>query len=216
MKFKIGDRVKDKRFGKGTVMETEVGDDKELLLVKFDKKNTELHNASIWGKGYYEDCTCYYYKKQDNELELVTTTFTKSDLKDGDKCTLKNGKAVFYGGSSKYGSTYCFENLTDDFKYEHNDEVSIVKVERPTKYETVFERKEEILDNTEKNYLRSVIRPFRNEVKTIEKNIMDDKEYICINLKNWLDTFTLPRFKKGTMYKGMKKDKKYTLEELGL
>ena len=56
----------------------------------------------------------------------------------------------------------------------------------------------------------------RNEVKTIEKNIMDDKEYICINLKNWLDTFTLPRFKKGTMYKGMKKDKKYTLEELGL
>lgn len=216
MKFKIGDRVKDKRFGKGTVMETEVGDDKELLLVKFDKKNTELHNASIWGKGYYEDYTCYYYKKQDNELELVTTTFTKSDLKDGDKCTLKNGKAVFYGGSEEYESTYCFENLTDDFKYEHNDEVSIVKVERPTKYETVFERKEEILDNTEKNYLRSVIRPFRNEVKTIEKNIMDDKEYICINLKNWLDTFTLPRFKKGTMYKGMRVNKKYTLEELEL
>lgn len=137
-------------------------------------------------------------------------------MKDGDKCTLKNGKAVFYGGSEEYESTYCFENLTDDFKYEHNDEVSIVKVERPTKYETVFERKEEILDNTEKNYLRSVIRPFRNEVKTIEKNIMDDKEYICINLKNWLDTFTLPRFKKGTMYKGMRVNKKYTLEELEL
>lgn len=200
MKFRVGDRV---RFVKSTIghnNNVQIG--KVYRIIKTD--STDIPYKAENGEWFRED-----------ELELVTTTFTKSDLKDGDKCTLKNGEVVFYGGSSKYGSTYCFENLTDDFKYELNDEVSIVKVERPT-YETVFERKEEILDNTEKNYLRSVIRPFRNEVKTIEKNIMDDKEYICINLKNWLDTFTLPRFKKGTMYKGMKKDKKYTLEELGL
>lgn len=201
MKFKIGDRV---RFIKSIIYHTndvQVGEVYEIIAIDRPSISYQVGNGELF---------------KENELELVTTTFTKSDLKDGDKCTLKNGKAVFYGGSEEYESTYCFENLTDDFKYEHNDEVSIVKVERPTKYETVFERKEEILDNTEKNYLRSVIRPFRNEVKTIEKNIMDDKEYICINLKNWLDTFTLPRFKKGTMYKGMKKDKKYTLEELGL
>lgn len=201
MKFKIGDRV---RFIKSIIYHTndvQVGEVYEIIAIDRPSISYQVRNGELF---------------KENELELVTTTFTKSDLKDGDKCTLKNGKAVFYGGSEEYESTYCFENLTDDFKYEHNDEVSIVKVERPTKYETVFERKEEILDNTEKNYLRSVIRPFRNEVKTIEKNIMDDKEYICINLKNWLDTFTLPRFKKGTMYKGMKKDKKYTLEELGL
>lgn len=30
------------------------------------------------------------------------------------------------------------------------------------------------------------------------------------------DVITLPRFMKGTMYKGMKADKEYTLEELGL
>lgn len=200
MKFRVGDRV---RFVKSTIRHTN------------DVRIGEIYKIIA------RDSTDVPYKVEnrewfrEDELELVTTTFKKTDLKDGDKCTLKNGEVVFYGGSSKYGSTYCFKNLTDDFKYELNDEVSIVKVERPT-YETVFERKEEILDNTEKNYLRSVIRPFRNEVKTIEKNIMDDKEYICINLKNWLDTFTLPRFKKGTMYKGMKKDKKYTLEELGL
>lgn len=201
MKFKIGDRV---RFIKSIIYHTndvQVGEVYEIIAIDRPSISYQVGNGELF---------------KEKELELVTTTFTKSDLKDGDKCTLKNGKAVFYGGSEEYESTYCFENLTDDFKYEHNDEVSIVKVERPTKYETVFERKEEILDNTEKNYLRSVIRPFRNEVKTIEKNIMDDKEYICINLKNWLDTFTLPRFKKGTMYKGMKKDKKYTLEELGL
>ena len=200
LKFKVGDRI---RFVKSIITHSDkvqVGEAYEIIEI--DSSNIPYKAEN--GEWFRED-----------ELELVTTTFKKTDLKDGDKCTLKNGEVVFYGGSSKYGSTYCFENLTDDFKYELNDEVSIVKVERPT-YETVFERKEEILDNTEKNYLRSVIRPFRNEVKTIEKNIMDDKEYICINLKNWLDTFTLPRFKKGTMYKGMKKDKKYTLEELGL
>ena len=201
MKFKIGDRV---RFIKSIIYHTndvQVGEVYEIIAIDRPSISYQVGNGELF---------------KEKELELVTTTFTKSDLKDGDKCTLKNGKAVFYGGSEEYESTYCFENLTDDFKYEHNDEVSIVKVERPTKYETVFERKEEILDNTEKNYLRSVIRPFRNEVKTIEKNIMDDKEYICINLKNWLDTFTLPRFKKGTMYKGMKLNKEYTLKELGL
>lgn len=219
MKFRVGDRVKDKRFGKGTVMETEVGDSKELLLVKFDKKNTELHDASIWGKGHYEDYTCYYYKKQDNELELVTTTFKKSDLKDGDKCTLKNGEVVFYGGSEEYESTYCFENLTDDFKYEHNDEVSIVKVERPTKYETVFERKEEILDNTEKNYLRGVTRPFRDRVKFIKKQqeIGDDEDKSFIEISVDDNTpIMLPYFDTDTMYKGMEDNKEYSLEELGL
>ena len=200
MKFKIGDRV---RFIKSIIYHTDdvqVGKVYEIIAIDKPSISYQVENGELF---------------KEKELELVTTTFKKSDLKDGDKCTLKNGKVVFYGSSSKYKSTYCFENLTDDFKFEPNDEVSIVKVERPT-YETVFERKEEILDNTEKNYLRSVIRPFRNEVKTIEKNIMDDKEYICINLKNWLDTFTLPRFKKGTMYKGMRVNKKYTLEELEL
>ena len=198
MKFRVGDRV---RFVKSTIGHTN------------DVKIGEIYKIIA------RDSTDVPYKVENREWfrkdELELATFTKSDLKDGDKCTLKNGKAVFYGGSEEYESTYCFEKLTDDFKFEPNDEVSIVKVERP-KYETVFERKEEILDNTEKNYLRSVIRPFRDKVKTIEKNIMDDKEYISINLESWLDSFSLPIFKKGTMYKGMKKDKKYTLEELGL
>ena len=200
LKFKVGDRI---RFVKSIITHSDkvqVGEAYEIIEIDSSNIPYKVENREWF---------------REDELELVTTTFTKSDLKDGDKCTLKNGEVVFYGGSSKYGSTYCFENLTDDFKFEPNNEVSIVKVERP-KYETVFERKEEILDNTEKNYLRSVIRPFRDKVKTIEKDIMNDKEYICINLKNWLDTFTLPRFKKGAMYKGMKKDKKYTLEELGL
>lgn len=204
MKFRVGDRVrlnknkKEFKYGRGPVSYEEVGTieriDKDEYVVKFP-------SHSCWNG-------------KEEELELVT--FTKSDLKEGDKCTLKNGKVAFYAGSEKYESTYCFKNLTDDFKFEPNDEVSIVKVERPTKYETVFERKEEILDETEKRYLKQVIRPFRDRVKTIEKYIMDDKEYISINLKDWIDSFSLPNFKKETMYKDMKVNKKYTLEELGL
>ena len=197
MKFRVGDRV---RFVKSTIGHTN------------DVRIGEIYKIIA------RDSTDVPYKVEnrewfrEDELELVTTTFTKSDLKDGDKCTLKNGEVVFYGGSSKYGSTYCFENLTDDFKFEPNDEVSIVKVERPTKYETVFERKEEILDNTEKNYLRGVIRPF--EVKYIEKGTTRYAEFIYIQLKN--THICLPDFEPNTMYKGMKLNKKYTLEELGL
>ena len=67
-----------------------------------------------------------------------------------------------------------------------------------------------------------MIRPFKDKVKTIEKNIIDDMddidngEFITINFKNYLDSFSITTFKKETMYKGMKIDKQYTLEELEL
>ena len=82
----------------------------------------------------------------------------------------------------------------------------------------MFERKEEILDETEKRYLASVIRPFRNKIKNIVKYediFMKGKEYLQIELKND-DCADFPYFEKGTMYKGMKENKEYTLKELGL
>ena len=130
-------------------------------------------------------------------------------LKDGDKCTLKNGQVVFVDKTSDYG----FSNINKELKY-FNDDVSIVKVERPVKYETMFERKEEILDETEKRYLASIIKPFRNKVESIRKKA-SNKEFISIELKDEA-SIDFPYFKKGTMYKGMKEDKEYTLKELGL
>ena len=204
LKFKVGDRI---RFVKSIITHSDkvqVGEDYEIIEIDSSNIPYKVEN----GEWFRED-----------ELELVT--FTKSDLKNDDVVTYRNGtirrvrenKLLNRDGYS--GNR--LENYNNDLKDKDGQhDLDIVKVERPTKYETVFERKEEILDNTEKNYLRSVIRPFEDKVKTIEKDIMDDKEYICINLKNWLDTFTLPRFEKGTMYKGMKVNKKYTLEELKL
>lgn len=83
----------------------------------------------------------------------------------------------------------------------------------------------DILDRKEKEYLRNVIKPFKDRVKSIAKqNDTDSYEYISIgvsyliNKRNGCDTdyIWLPSFESGTMYKNMEVEKKYTLEELGL
>ena len=98
--------------------------------------------------------------------------------------------------------------------YYYYTKEMIAEVKRP-KYETIYKREEAILDNVEKKYLSNVIRPFRDKVKNIAKiTVSEEKEYISISLKN--DIVLLPNFKRNTMYKNMKANKEYTLEELGL
>ena len=77
------------------------------------------------------------------------------------------------------------------------------------------EYKLELLNNVEKKYLSEVIRPLRKEVIAIEKlETYTGEEYILILFKD--DGMHFPSFKKGRMYKGMKLEKRYTPEELGL
>lgn len=80
------------------------------------------------------------------------------------------------------------------------------------------EYKPPILDDVEKAYLSAVIKPFRENVECIMKigRCSVKKEFIHICMKDSFDTCTLPDFKNGTMYKGMERGKRYTLEELGL
>ena len=82
------------------------------------------------------------------------------------------------------------------------------------------EAKEPILNEVEKDYLSAVIKPFRDEVKFIELPSYDrpNLTYTCIRMYDNCGNkiVRLPIFKRGTMYKGMKLDKNYTLEELGL
>ena len=77
------------------------------------------------------------------------------------------------------------------------------------------EENKQILDNAEKRYLKNVIRPFKDRVISIIKENDFGDDYIKIELKNG-DIAILPNFAKGTMYKGMKKEKEYTLKQLGL
>lgn len=82
---------------------------------------------------------------------------------------------------------------------------------------TPIAEREDILNDEEHEYLKAVIRPFRNEIEFIEKDYMVGKgNYNHIYLQLKYECIKLPKFKTGTMYKNMKLCKKYTLEELNL
>ena len=85
----------------------------------------------------------------------------------------------------------------------------------------LFEDSEKtVLDEKEREYLSSVIKPFRKSViyiSKIEKGYNPDICFIVIVL-NGSEKINLPYFdiKKSDMYAGMKPFVKYSLEELGL
>ena len=95
------------------------------------------------------------------------------------------------------------------FKKLPNNFTGIIEVENGYIVE------KEILDEKEREYLSNVIKPFRDKVEYIVKFDLLPEEYISICLPEH-ETTDLPCFKRGTMYKGMEIEKKYTLEELGL
>lgn len=82
------------------------------------------------------------------------------------------------------------------------------------------EYSEPILDDAEREYLSAVIKPFRDKVKFIKLPSYDclNLIYTCIRMYDncGSEIVRLPNFKIGTMYKGMKINKNYTPEELGL
>lgn len=79
------------------------------------------------------------------------------------------------------------------------------------------EYKEPVLDDVEKGFLKAVIKPFRKMIAYIVKaqDFDDGKQCIRIILQNG-DGIHFPYLDDDTMYKGMKKNKKYSLEELDL
>ena len=88
-----------------------------------------------------------------------------------------------------------------------------------------MEHTEQILDEIERQYLSSVIKPFKERAVFVRKDChkgLDGGRYeqIVIRVKNAMpDSFAdieLPFFKEGTMYKGIKIYKEYTMKELGL
>jgi hypothetical protein len=109
----------------------------------------------------------------------------------------------------------CIKPNNDSHYYNYTKEM-IEEVKRPIKYETIYKREEPILDEKEKEYLGNLIRPFRDKIILISKRENERGQYIIINILARGEDIYLPNFKKNTMYKNMKLDKDYTLEELGL
>lgn len=165
MKFKVGDKVRvisarNEECG----YEELVGNIYTVESIGTES-DTGLKYVSLEETGYVP----YLFN-----CELVNKKqFTKSDLKDGDIVTYRNGdKRTVIAGNLINSNGYISKKL-NQYTNELKDTVigeslDIIKVERPVKYETVFER-EEVLDEVEKKYLANVIKPFRHKIKSIMK-----------------------------------------------
>ena len=81
--------------------------------------------------------------------------------------------------------------------------------------------REPILDDTEREYLKAVFKPFASRIKSVKKRRCNEMwkgmEYIQVDMASPDgDSTCFPTFKAGTMYKGMKPNATYTLDELGI
>ena len=147
--------------------------------------------------------------------------YAYEDLKKapvGTKITFENENILLKYELDKFINLSVIRDIRDlnNLKDNFGKLGKIIKIEEPT-YTTFYESKAEILDEAEKIYLRGVIRPFRNKIRGITKKIdrFKKENFVSMEVMNDIN-INLPSFKKDTMYKGMKLNKGYTLEELGL
>ena len=77
-----------------------------------------------------------------------------------------------------------------------------------------------VLDAAEKRYLINIIKPFKDQVIAIAKRSANYGEFIDIMIDEGdigdCGNIYLPYFKPDSMYKGMKVNREYTLEQLDL
>lgn len=117
-------------------------------------------------------------------------------------------------------SKVCCDEFSSDFWINNKDIYSDKFLNQEIEIET------DILSEKEKEYLKSIIRPFKDRVVSIEKRKNINSEgtfyYIAIAIKSVVidclsETIYFTYFKpESKMYEGMELDKEYTLKELGL
>lgn len=75
-----------------------------------------------------------------------------------------------------------------------------------------------ILDDTEREYLKAVFKPFHHDIECVKKiRYRDDQfEFIEATMNDHEIGMVFPDFEIAKMYTGMNPDKAYTLEELDI
>ena len=136
--------------------------------------------------------------------EVIATLLRRADRKQN--CTLdgENDHCFYYINSFGLINRLFKDNLeTDSLLYfiKNRTEIFLSKM---------------ILTEQEREYLSTVIKPWRKEVESISKIDYDngDGPFIAITLINE-EVISLPNFKKK-IYKGMETNTDYTLKELDL
>lgn len=157
MKFKVGDRVRiksweqmEKEFGKNSdggidCIACKCGFNSEMRhLCGRTATISEINDYKVKLTDWSDDTGGLYWTISTDMIELVDTSkLSKSDLQEGDIVTDREGNKSIFLDDELYGTTIDLDGLTDELKDDKDySEYDIVKVERPIKYETVFERKE--------------------------------------------------------------------------
>lgn len=201
--------------------------DKVKCIDAIGSINRELKNGETYivshvdtnGFVKLKGLSSYYY----DPSRFKKIEYTYEDLKKapiGTKITFEDGKVLIKTEENRFENrinvTYIGE-INNHFK--HKTLGKIIKIEELT-YTTVYEANKEILDEAEKRYLRGVVRPYK-DVKSIQKYIYPGERIASIKItildldnEDW--TLTLPPFELGNMYKNMKDNVIYTIEELEL
>lgn len=206
MRYKVGDRV---RYIKYAIYHTPVVKENSIWkIIKVDAKNR-----------MYLTVNKSDHKEWFTEEELQKVEYTYKDLEKapiGTKVTFENGEVLVKDEEDSFENFSYVRNILELDNFKSRILGKIIKIEEP-EYQTVYENTPDILDEVEKRYLKGVIRPFRDKVKYIKKYFSRTvgKEYLQVKLEEDRP-MNLPYFELNTMYKGIKRNKEYSLEELGL
>ena len=135
--------------------------------------------------------------------------------RDGELCIYKEkprkeGNYWYFDG---YGRISYFNHLFSAIKWEDKEPTLISDIYNPP-----------VLDDAERKYLKTVLKPFHEAVKYIKKIASYDKERLFTGYdKEYVfaafydgGLFAFPNFDAGTMYTGMELNKEYKLDELGI
>ena len=126
-----------------------------------------------------------------------------------------------YEGKPKKEKSY-WKNYGYDYLSPFSHLFSAVKWEddEPTRISDIYSP--QVLNDAEREYLKTVLKPFHEAVKYVEKlpeRVFDEdnrsKEYLVIAFYG-RGSFSFPDFDSGKMYSGMELDKEYELDELGI
>ena len=171
----------------------------------------EKHNKS---------CHNGYTVRKETAMEMFTDT-EKQILEATDKSYKwiardENGRLYIYS-TKPYKDEDCgFFNTKFNNGFLFNKCVSDVLFKNVTWENSPIQfRSDEVLTQKEREYLKLVFKPFASDIVYVQKvQSSDSMEHIKAITYSFAIVF--PDFKKGTMYKGMKPEIKYTLKELGI
>ena len=98
-----------------------------------------------------------------------------------------------------------FNHLFPTIKWEDDEPTLIRDIYNPP-----------ILNDLEREYLKMVLKPFHGVVEYVKKTENSDKKEYLFILFSGNRVFSSLDFDSGTRYSGMKLDRKYSLDELGI